>query len=121
MVSANLAAMRQREGQYLVGTPRTQRKPLEAELLKPDWKQVRPEVEVQQVSVAEAEETYSVPHVGAPGKRESHPKPIFHQWKKALKGRQKSIATGRLKDRNKMERRQPHNRSKDEALALIVR
>ena len=58
MVSANLAAMRQREGQYLVGTTRTQRKPSEAELLKPDWKQVRPEVEVQQVSVAEGEETY---------------------------------------------------------------
>ena len=41
-----------------MGTPRTQRKPSEAELLKPDWKQVRPEVEVKQVSVAEGEETY---------------------------------------------------------------
>jgi len=46
-----------------------------------------------------------VPHVGAPGKRESHPKPISTSMEKALKGRQKSIATGRLKDRNKMERR----------------
>jgi hypothetical protein len=47
----NLAAIRRRGGQYLVGTPRSQMKKFEAELLKDDWTQVRPEVEVKQVPI----------------------------------------------------------------------
>ena len=39
----NLAAIRKRGGQYLVGTPRSQMKPFAAELLKDDWTRVRPE------------------------------------------------------------------------------
>jgi hypothetical protein len=35
----NLAAIRQRGGQYLVGTPRRQMKRFEAELPKDDWTQ----------------------------------------------------------------------------------
>ena len=47
----NLAAIRQRGGQYLVGTPRRQMKRFEAELLKDDWTQVRPDVEVKQIAI----------------------------------------------------------------------
>ena len=54
----NLAAIRKRNGQYLVGTPRSQMKRFEAELLKDDWTQVRPEVEVKSVSIPGGEETY---------------------------------------------------------------
>ena len=54
----NLAAIRKRDGQYLVGTPRSQMKQFEAELLKEDWTQVRPEVEVKKVSIPQGEETY---------------------------------------------------------------
>src|SRR5206468_6985980 len=43
----NLAAIRKRGGQYLVGTPRSQMKRFEEELLKDDWMQVRPDVEVK--------------------------------------------------------------------------
>ena len=43
----NLAAIRKRDGQYLVGTPRSQMKQFEEELLKDDWTRVRPEVEVK--------------------------------------------------------------------------
>ena len=43
----NLQAIRKREGQSLVGTPRSQMKQFEAELLKQDWTRVRPEVEVK--------------------------------------------------------------------------
>ena len=43
----NLTAIRKRDGQYLVGTPRSQMKRFEAELLKDDWMRVRPEVEVK--------------------------------------------------------------------------
>jgi hypothetical protein len=55
----NLAAIRKRGGQYRVGTPRRQRKRFEAELLKDDWTQVRPEVEVKQIAIPRGEkETY---------------------------------------------------------------
>src|SRR4029077_20935748 len=47
----NLAAIRKRDGQYLVGTPRSQLKRFETELLKQDWTRVRPEVEVKQVAI----------------------------------------------------------------------
>jgi len=54
----NLAAIRKRGGQYLVGTPRRQMKRFEAELLKDDWTEVRADVEVKQVAIPTGEETY---------------------------------------------------------------
>jgi Transposase DDE domain len=54
----NLAAIRKRGGQYLVGTPRRQMKRFEAELLKDDWTQVRADVEVKQIAIPQGEETY---------------------------------------------------------------
>jgi hypothetical protein len=54
----NLAAIRKRDGQYLVGTPRSQMKQFEAELLKEDFTRVRPEVEVKKVAIPQGEETY---------------------------------------------------------------
>src|SRR5437016_2774051 len=54
----NLAAIRNRSGQYLVGTPRSQMKQFETELLKEDWTQARPEVEVKKVAMPQGEETY---------------------------------------------------------------
>jgi len=103
---ANLAAIRQREGQYLVGTPRTQMKQFEAKLLQEDWKQVRPEVEVKKVSVPEGEQTYILCRTSGRKEKEKAIRNRFSaSMEKALKGLQKSIATGRLRDRNKMERR----------------
>src|ERR1700683_5292926 len=54
----NLAAIRKRGGQYLVGTPRRQMKRFEAELLKDDWTQVRADVEVKQIAIPQGEATY---------------------------------------------------------------
>jgi hypothetical protein len=60
----NLRAIRKRGGQYLVGRPRSQMKQFEQELLKDDWTQVRPEVEVKTRadSAAGQGELCSVPH-----------------------------------------------------------
>jgi hypothetical protein len=60
----NLAAIRKRDGQYLTGTPRSQMKRFEEELLKEDWTQVRPEVEVKKVAIPGGEEFPTVwkPH-----------------------------------------------------------
>ena len=74
----NLAAIRRRGGQYLVGTPRSQMKQFEAELLKDDWVRVRPEVEVKTAAIPQGEETFILCRTsGAQGKREGDPKSVF--------------------------------------------
>jgi transposase len=103
----NLAAIRKRSGQYLVGTPRSQMKRFEAELLKKeDWAQVRAEVEVKQVAIPQSEETYILCRTAARQDKEKAIRERFSSsMEKALKALEKTIATGRLKDRNQMERR----------------
>jgi transposase len=102
----NLAAIRKRDGQYLVGTPRSQMKQFEAELLKPDWTQVRPEVEVKKVALPQGEETYILCRTAGRKEKEKAIRNRFSSsMEKALKGLERAIVLGRLKDRNKMERR----------------
>src|ERR1700694_5494496 len=102
----NLAAIRKRDGQYLVGTPRSQMKQFEAELLKQDWTQVRPEVEVKKVAISAGEETYILCRTTGRKEKEKAIRSRFsNSMEKALQGLEKAIAAGRLKDRNKMERR----------------
>ena len=103
---ANLAAIRQRGGQYLVGTPRSRMKQFEAELLKEDWTRVRPEVEVKKIAIPEGEETYILCRTAGRKEKETAIRNRFsNSMETALKGLEKAIAKGRLKDRNKMERR----------------
>jgi len=102
----NLASIRKREGQYLVGTPRQQMKQFEAELLKQDWTQVRPEVEIKKVAAPQGEETYILCRTAGRKEKEKAIRNRFsNSMETALKGLEKTIAAGRLKDRNKMERR----------------
>ncbi len=102
----NLAAIRKRDGQYLVGTPRSQMKRFEAELLQDGWVQVRPEVEVKQVAIPQGEETYILCRTAGRKEKEKAIRRRFStSMEDALKRLQKTIATGRLKDRHKMERR----------------
>jgi transposase len=103
----NLQAIRKRGGQYLVGTPRSQMKQFEAQLLeKKNWTQVRPEVEVQKIAIPQGEETYILCRTTGRKEKEKAIRGRFSSsMEKALKGLEKTIATGRLKDRNKMERR----------------
>jgi transposase len=102
----NLAAIRKRGGQYLVGTPRSQMRQFEGELLKDDWTQVRPEVKVKKVAIPQGEETYILCRTDGRQEKEKAIRNRFsNSMEKALKGLQKTIALGRLKDRNKMERR----------------
>src|ERR1700733_12458696 len=102
----NLAAIRKRGGQYLVGTPRRQMKRFEAELLKDDWTQVRADVEVKKVAIPQGEETYILCRTAGRKEKEKAIRNRFSgSMEKALKGLEKTIQLGRLKDRNKMERR----------------
>ena len=102
----NLAAIRKRGGQYLVGTPRSQMKQFEMELLQEDWTRVRPEVEVKKVALPQGEETYILCRTAGRKEKERAIRSRFsNSMEKALQGLEKTIAAGRLKDRNKMERR----------------
>ena len=102
----NLAAIRKRGGQYLVGTPRSQMKPFEQELLKDDWTQVRPGVEVKRVALAQGEETYILCRTAGRKEKETAIRKRFSSsMEGALQRLAKTIESGRLKDRNKMERR----------------
>jgi transposase len=102
----NLAAIRKRGGQYLVGTPRRQMKKFEAELLQGDWTQVRPDVEVKQIAIPQGEETYILCRTAGRKEKEKAIRNRFSaHMQAALQTLEKSIARGRLKDRNKMERR----------------
>jgi len=102
----NLAAIRKRGGQYLVGTPRSQMKQFEAELLKDDWIRVRPEVEVKKVAIPQGEETFILCRTSGRKEKEQAIRNRFSvRMEDALKRLAKTIETGRLKDRNKMERR----------------
>src|SRR6266853_1348013 len=102
----NLQAIRRRGGQYLVGTPRSQMKQFEEELLKDDWTQVRPEVEVKKVAIPQGEETFILCRTSGRKEKEKGIRNRFSaRMEDALNGLQKTIVLGRLKDRNKMERR----------------
>ena len=102
----NLAAIRKRSGHYLVGTPRSQMKRFEAELSKDDWTKVRPEVEVKKIVIPQGEEIYILCRTaGRKEKEQAIRRHFSSSMERALKSLEKTIAQGRLKDRNPMERR----------------
>src|SRR2546421_4576051 len=121
-----VAAIRKRGGQYLVGTPRSQMKQFETELLKEDWTRVRPEVEVKKVALPQGEETYILCRTAGRKEKEKAIRSRFsNSMEKGLQALQKTIAAGRLKDRNKMERRlgkiQARHRSVNELYEISLR
>jgi len=103
----NLAALRRRGGQYLVGTPRAKLKQFEQPLLESSgWEQVRPEVEVKLVPTPQGEETYVLCRSTARREKELAIRSRFSQrLEKGLKALAKRVTEGRLKDRSKVERR----------------
>src|SRR2546422_1088320 len=101
----NLATLRKRQGSYLVGTPRSKLKQFERELLEGGWEQIRPEVEVKRVRVPSGEETYILCRTTARREKEKAIRSRFsNRIEEALARLEKRIVTGRLKNRNKMER-----------------
>jgi len=102
----NLAALRRRNGQYLVGTPRSKLKQFEVELLGEGWERVRDDVEVKRVALPGGEETYVLCRTTARREKEKAMRSRFSaQIEKALHQLAQRVATGKLKDRGKIERR----------------
>lgn len=99
----NLAAIRKRGGEYLVGTTRSKLKHFEAELLKDDFEKIRPDVEVKQIQILGGEETYILCRTtGRKEKEKAIRNRFVTKIEKALTGLEKRIAEGKLKDRDKM-------------------
>jgi transposase len=101
----NLAALRKRGAQYLVGTVRKKLKEFKRELLEGGWEQVRPEVEVKLVSTPAGEETYVLCRTAARKEKEKAIRSRFStRMETALNKLKKRVAEQRLQDRNKIER-----------------
>jgi hypothetical protein len=92
----NLVAIRKRGGQYLAGTPRSQMKQFEAELLNKDnWTPgTAGSGSEEDRHSAGRGNVYLVPHGGPPGKREGYPQPVFLQHGKSFEGSGKDHRRG---------------------------
>jgi transposase len=101
----NLALLRRRGGQYLVGTPRSKLREFERELLSEDWLAVREDVEVKLVPAPGGEATYILCRSTARKEKEQAIRSRFSaRMDKALTALQKRVAVGQLRDRGKIER-----------------
>lgn len=118
----NLQRLRKHQGQYLVGTPRTQLKRFARELLSADWTQAQDDVEVKLVPMPGGEETYLLCRSAARKEKEKAIRSRFStSMEKALKGLEKQVGSGKLKDRNKIERRLGAIRARHSRVADLYR
>jgi transposase len=101
----NLAAIRRRGGQYLVGTRRTTLRHVEQALLEGPWTQVRDEVEAQLIPMPGGTETYVLCRSTARREKElAMRRRVSTRLEDRLRGLATRIARGRLKDRATIER-----------------
>jgi transposase len=102
----NLASLRKRGGQYLVGTPRSKLRGVERELLEGGWVRVRDEVEAKLVPMPTGTETYVLCRSTARREKEQAIRRRFSaRMERALKHLAQRVEKGQLKDRQKIERR----------------
>jgi transposase len=101
---ANLAAIRKRQGQYLVGTPRSKMKEFESHLAeKANWEQVRDEVQVKLIPTPEGQETFILCKTEGRQKKEQAIRNRFAtRLEAALDNLKKQVQAGRLKNRDKI-------------------
>ena len=101
---ANLTAIRQRDGRYLVGTPRSKMKEFEPYLKEEtNWEQVRDEVQVKLISIPGGAETFILCKTEGRQQKEQAIRSRFTtRIEKALNSLQKQVKAGRLKNRDKI-------------------
>lgn len=101
---ANLAAIRKRDGQYLVGTPRSKMKEFEPYLKEEShWEQVRDEVQVKLISIPGGAETFILCKTEGRQQKEQAIRNRFStRIEKALNSLQQQVKAGRLKNRDKI-------------------
>ena len=107
MVSeGNLAFLRRRGGEYLVGTPKAMLRQFEAHLTEQNWQQVQEGVEVKLVPGPEGDETFVLARSADRREKEKAMHERFAgRLEEGLKKLQASAACGRLKDEAVANRR----------------
>jgi transposase len=107
MSEENLASLRRRGGQYVVGTPRSKLKAVEKELLDRGWTKVCDQVEAKLVPIPpNGTETYVLCRSTARREKERAIRRRFStSMERALKKLTQQVEEGQLKDRSKIERR----------------
>jgi len=103
----NLAYLRSTGARYLVGTPKSMLRKFEQQLLEQDWEKVQNGVEVKICALAEGpDETFVL--CRSPGRKEKE-NAILNRFVERLEASLKKLVAqaeaGRLKDRQKIERR----------------
>jgi transposase len=102
----NLKFLRQRGGQYIVGTPKAMLRQFEEYLTRKDWREVQEGVEVQLVPGPEGEETFVLARsVDRREKEKAMHQRFVDRLEAALKKMQASAESGRLKDEAVANRR----------------
>jgi transposase len=107
MVSeANLQMLRERDGRYIVGTPKATLRRFEQHLLEQDWTEVQPGVDVKRVAGDNDQEIFVLARSRDRRAKEQamHAK-FVTRVEEGLQGLQKSIASGRLKKEADAQRR----------------
>jgi transposase len=102
----NLTWLRERKGQYLVGTPRTMLRRYEAALREEGWKQVYEDLEVKTVAGPEGAETFILCRSQSRREKEKAMHARFvRKIEEGLENIQKAVASGRLRDPVKLGER----------------
>jgi hypothetical protein len=100
---ANLEAIREHQGYYLAGTPRAQLKQFEKQLLAGSWERVRDDVEVQLIASEDSDETFVLCRTQGRQEKEQAIRNRFEaRLEQVLERLARSLARGRLKDRDKI-------------------
>jgi len=104
---ANLAFLRGRGGQYLVGTPKSQLRKFETDLIDKDWREVREGIEVKLVPSPGGEETFVLCRSRDRREKEKAMHERFvSRIRKGLVSIQKGLRRAKKpRDRSKLERR----------------
>jgi len=102
----NLKFLRQRNGQYIVGTPKAMLRQFEEYLNRKDWREVQEGVEVQLVPGPEGDETFVLARsVDRREKEKAMHQRFVDRLEAALRKMQASAESGRLKDEAVANRR----------------
>jgi len=102
----NLKFVRQRDGRYIVGTPKASLRKFEAELIKKDWEEVESGVEVKLVDSPNGEETYILARSAERREKEKaiHQR-FLDRMESGLQKLQAAMKSGRLRDESVAQRR----------------
>jgi len=102
----NLAFLRERQGQYIVGTPKAQLRQFERHLTEHDWHEAQPGVEVKLVAGPDGDEKFILARsADRRAKEQAMHQRFVERIESGLKKLQAAAESGRLRDAGEAHRR----------------